>query len=98
MREELEWAQDLLIGEIGSYPTPISGCDAHCIRLIGHCTPHRQQPAQPRVQQFVATPRVLEPKVALGTLHPSVKGPLHLPYKGDPETYFLGSRMRSQAI
>ena len=60
-RQQLERAHELLVEEIGNYPTPISGCDQQYIRLISDRTRIAACLRALEDQPFVATPRVLEP-------------------------------------
>jgi len=63
-RQQLERAHELLVEEIGSYPTPISGCDQQFIGLISDRTRIAACLRALDEQPFVATPRMLDPKAA----------------------------------
>ena len=59
--DKLLAARLLIDGEIRSYPTPISGCDAQFNHLIGMRNSITQALKILEEPQFVATPRELEP-------------------------------------
>ena len=50
---------------ISAYPTPISGCDAQFNRLLSDRTRINQAIRAIESQPFVATPRQLEPGLAI---------------------------------
>ena len=57
-------ARDLILREIASYPTPISGCDQQYIRLISDRNRIEQAVQKLHLRPFVATPRALDETVA----------------------------------
>jgi len=56
----LRTAQQLLLDEISSYPTPISGCDAQFNQLLSDRTRISNSLHMLDAIPFVPTPRVLE--------------------------------------
>lgn len=60
-KEDLRRAQALILEEIQSYPTPISGCDAQYNHLIGQRGSVADALRALEAPKFVATPRTLEP-------------------------------------
>ena len=57
-RAELRHARHLLIDEIRSYPTPVSGCDTQYNHLIGQRAAVDDALAALDAPRFVATPRM----------------------------------------
>ena len=56
---ELRTAQDLVISELGSYPTPVSGCDAQYNHLLSVRSQLSAALSSLTTPVFVATPRTL---------------------------------------
>ena len=62
---ELEMARNQINDELRAYPTPISGCDAQYIHLIGVRNAITEALEALRTPQFVATPRTPSPGVGV---------------------------------